>query len=252
MEGVSIIIPVFNKFEITNKCIEHIIAHNNKTSFEIIVVDNGSTDKTPVALSKEKDMTYIRNKSNVGLSKAYNHAVKEAQYDTYCFMHNDVFVYEEDRTARIRDFILSMPDAGVVGLYGAKTMRKDGGFRGKTIVHSKMNSPSIKRPFEKAAVVDGLLLATSRTVFESIGGFNEDFTIHYYDKDLSMRALKSRFMNYVLSTPFEHLIASTRKHIESDDIIREEAREHFIRIWGASLPADVSTQWQKLLYALKF
>ena len=101
----------------------------------------------------------------------------------------------------------------MVGLYGAKTLRRDGSFRGKTIVHSKKGSPST-RTLERVAVVDGLLMATQGTVFKKIGGFNELFPIHYYDKDISLRFLKNNFDNYILPISFEHRCATTRKEIE--------------------------------------
>ncbi len=258
MEGVSIIIPVFNKLEITQKCISHIKEFNKKCTFEIIIVDNGSTDETQQFFSSlpfnsplikggyRGVITYIRNEKNLGLSKAYNQASKVAKCNIFCFMHNDVFVFEENWMDKIRNFIIKTPNAGVVGLYGAKTMRIDGSFRGKTIVHSKKHNPSIHKPFEKVAVVDGLLMAMHRSVFEKAGGFNEVFSIHYYDKNISLRVLKNNFMNYVLNISFEHRCATTRRDIKKDTEIRDEAQKQFIEIWRDFLPADVSTIIEKL------
>ncbi len=142
MEKASIIIPVFNKVETTLKCIDTIRRFNKNSLFEIMIIDNGSTDETQRVfssppfnspLSKGGNMgvvTYIRNIENPGLSKTYNNAAKLAKYNILCFMHNDVFVYEENWISKISDFIYKMPNAGIVGLYGAKTMRKDGRFKG--------------------------------------------------------------------------------------------------------------------------
>jgi len=68
MEGVSIIIPVFNKLEITRKCIDHIREFNKNYAFEIIIADNGSTDEIPDVLSNDKDIIYIRNQENLGIA----------------------------------------------------------------------------------------------------------------------------------------------------------------------------------------
>lgn len=250
MEGVSIIIPVLNKLEMTENCINHIKKFNTKCIYEIIVFDNGSTDSTQEVLSNNKGIVYIRSHENLGLSKAYNFSYQRARYDVLCFMHNDVFVYEEGWIDRIRSFISQTPKAGIVGLYGAKTIRKDGSFRGKTIIHSKRYSPSIKKAFEKVAVVDGLLIAVKKDAFEKITGFNEEFSIHYYDKDISMRAMKNNFDNYVLNIPFEHFTASTRKKLADENKIRGWAQKRFVEIWSNLLPFDVSTWKEKVSYML--
>lgn len=250
-EGVSVIVPVFNKLEVTQKCIDHLRAHNAGDAFELIIIDNGSTDNTQDVLSKKSDIVYIRNEENLGLSKAYNRAGKAAHYDTFFFMHNDVFINEKDWIAKIRGFILSHPEAGVVGLYGAKTLRKDGGFRGKTIVHSLREQPSIKRPFERVAVIDGMFMALRASVFKEIGGFNEAFPIHFYDKDISLRARKQGFVNYVLNVPCEHQCASTRSQIKNDTQIRDEAERKFVEMWAEALPASEETVLERIAHIWK-
>lgn len=235
----------------TLKCVSAVKEYNRDSNFEIIVFDNGSTDSTPEVLSKDNKILYIRSGKNLGLTRAYNMSVKRAEGGIFCFMHNDVFVLEDNWILKISHFLNILPNAGVAGLYGAKTIRKDGSFRGKTIVHAKKGSSSIKNPCEKVAVVDGLLLVVKKNIFETIGGFNEAFTIHFYDKDISMRALKNNFMNYVLNIPFEHLCSATRKDISDDKNIRQEANNKFIEIWGSFLPADVASWKEKITYFLK-
>lgn len=252
MEGVSLIIPVFNKSDITRRCIDQIKKLNRRSDFEIIVVDNGSTDETPSMLSKDHSIVYIRNAENLGISKACNLAGGRARYDVLCFMHNDVFVYEEEWTSKIRQFILRHSGTGVVGLYGAKTLRKNGSFRGKTIVHSKKDRPAIAKAFERVATIDGLFMAMRKSVFEDIGGYNELFPIHYYDKDISLRAVKHDFDNYIINMPFEHECGSTRKQIRDENQVREEARGIFIGIWEGFLPVDVNSLREKLGYLLGF
>jgi glycosyltransferase involved in cell wall biosynthesis len=258
MEGLSIIIPVFNKIGTTLKCIDSIRDHNRNAVYEIIIVDNGSTDETQgVFLKKDQNqenpskMTYIRNDQNLGVSKALNIGADAAGYDALCFMHNDVFVLRENWTVEIAGFISKTPDAGVVGLYGAKTLRKDGTFRGKTIVHAENSGPAMNRPVEKVAVVDGLLMAMHKKVFQKSGGYCDGFSVHYYDKDISLRAYKNGFVNYVLNIPFEHVCAATRAQIPDEDSIRDEAQEIFREVWSVYLPLDVSSWKDRISYTVK-
>lgn len=249
MEGLSIIIPVFNKMETTLRCIQSICEENASALYEIVIVDNGSTDGTQAFFSGEdnKKIIYIRNPENLGVSKALNTGVARAQYPTLCFMHNDVIVHEKNWTVSIREFITAHPDAGVVGLYGAKTVREDGSFRGKSIVHGKKDGPSMKKPFETVAVVDGMLMAMKKPVFEQVGGFSDDYIVHFYDKDISLKVMiTGNYANYVLNIPFEHVCAATRTDISDDDRIRDEAKDKFLGMWADSLPVDVTTWREKI------
>ncbi|KPK02762.1 MAG: hypothetical protein AMK71_01180 [Nitrospira bacterium SG8_35_4] len=280
MEGLSIIIPVFNKIETTLNCIQSISEANTESVYEIIIVDNGSSDQTqevferdmnvipakagiqkkgldpPVkpendALRNDKHpgtITYIRNPENLGVSKALNIGAAASRHSILCFMHNDVIVHKKNWTLSIAEFINNNPNAGVVGFYGAKTIREDGSFRGKSIVHSKKGSPSMSKPFDAVAVVDGMLMAMKKSVFEKVRGFADDFIVHFYDKDISLKAIKGKFENYVLNVPFEHMCAATRTAIKDDDRIRDEAKEKFLEIWAEALPVDVTTWQEKIRY----
>jgi len=265
MEGISIIIPVFNKIDTTLHCVRSIAERNKGTAYEMVVVDNGSTDRTEEVFSKDigagaalnsprelpERITYIRHPVNRGVSKALNAGARAARGDIFCFMHNDVFVQEDNWTALIETFLKDHEEAGVVGFYGAKTIRRDGSFRGKSIIHSKKGSPSINRPYEAVAVVDGLLLAVRRDVFERIGGFSDEFIVHFYDKDISLKSRAGRFVNYVLNVPFDHLCAATRTDIPDDDRIRDEAKEQFLKKWADTLPVDVTTWRDRMGYIIR-
>lgn len=250
MEKVSIVIPVYNKVDITLRCIEHIRRTNDPASFELVIADNGSSDATQDALTKDSGIVYIRNRENLGIARACNEAAGLAHHGTFCFMHNDVYVWQQDWVSRLAGFIATTQDAGVVGLYGAKVLRRDGSFRGRSIVHAKKDVPVMRLPFTKVAAVDGLLLAMSRRVLEHTGGFDERFSIHYYDKDISMRAMDRGFSNYVLNLPFEHASASTRKQVKGEDAIREEAQERFAALWQGQLPVSTLSLPEKLRLAL--
>jgi GT2 family glycosyltransferase len=172
-------------------------------------------------------------------------------------MHNDVFVYEDNWVSTLSEFICKTQDAGIVGLYGAKTMSKDGRYLRR--VHrkvyrrdtSKRDAPYVFGRVERVGVVDGQLISVHRDVLEKIGGFNEELTIHYYDIDISMKALKNKKNNYVLAFPFEHLRGTTRKNIPGDKKIMEELRSRFMEMWYTSLPVDVTNWKGKISYMLR-
>lgn len=260
MEGVSIIIPVFNKIETTQRCVDSITGHNKNRPLEVVIVDNGSTDETQAVFAgriglkpppASGQITYIRNSENLGIAMACNIGARAARYDVLCFMHNDVFIFKNDWSDEIQGFISTTANSGIAGLYGAKTLRREGSFRGRTIVHAKKGCPAMKTHHEKVAVVDGMLMSMKKIVFDTIGGFCEDFPVHFYDKDISLRAVRKGFDNYVLNIPFEHHCGSTRGQIKGDDAIRDTAQKRFVEIWKDFLPADVTTLRERIRYLLR-
>ncbi len=90
MKMLSIIIPVHNQMEYTQACIESIQA--NTMDYEIIVIDNGSTDGTQL-ISKAGDFgydLYIRNEENLGFPKAVNQGIEAAKGDVIAILNNDL------------------------------------------------------------------------------------------------------------------------------------------------------------------
>lgn len=90
---VSIVIPVFNRLDCTQPCIEAIFACTPELPYEIILVDNGSTDGTPAYLETLTDPIHVlRNPVNRGFACACNQGAAAAQGDHLIFLNNDTEV----------------------------------------------------------------------------------------------------------------------------------------------------------------
>ena len=72
---VSIVIPVYNNFEVTKKCIDSINKTNLKTSYEIIIADDGSTDETQNIENYYNNVKLIKTPKNLGFLLNVNNAV---------------------------------------------------------------------------------------------------------------------------------------------------------------------------------
>lgn len=94
---VSIIVTTWNSFDLTKQCINS-IKKNTILPFELILVDNGSKDKSIEKLEKEfsdlKNLKIIKNKVNKGFPFALNQGYKEAKGDYVVHLNNDAFVTE--------------------------------------------------------------------------------------------------------------------------------------------------------------
>lgn len=87
----SIIIPCFNNLRYTRECIEH-LTRNTKTPYELIVVDNGSTDGTAAYVKKNTKARLIENRDNLGFAKAINQGMRAARGEFMVWLNNDVIV----------------------------------------------------------------------------------------------------------------------------------------------------------------
>jgi hypothetical protein len=110
---LSIIIVSFNTRELLLSCLESILKTVKKSSYEIIVVDNGSSDGTVDALLRTswKNLVVIANKENLGFSKANNIGVKRAKSRYILFLNPDTLVFEGTIDGMV-EFMDSQKDAG--------------------------------------------------------------------------------------------------------------------------------------------
>jgi GT2 family glycosyltransferase len=84
-------------------------------SFEVIYVDNGSTDDTLTMISGSfPKAKVIANEENLGFCKAANQGARIANSRYYCFLNDDTVVLD-DAVARLADFLDQTPQAGAVG-----------------------------------------------------------------------------------------------------------------------------------------
>ena len=86
----SIVILTFNKIDYTIKCIESIRKYTSLGSYEIIVVDNASTDGTKEWLKAQGDIIKIFNKENLGFPKGCNQGIEIATGNEILLLNNDV------------------------------------------------------------------------------------------------------------------------------------------------------------------
>ena len=103
-EGLaSIIVPVHNRLDLTRLCIEAIRKCTPEGSYELIVIDNGSTDATPEYLAQVGAIA-VRFPENRGIAVAWNEGIRRAKGRYLVFLHNDVLVSPGWLKAILRPF----------------------------------------------------------------------------------------------------------------------------------------------------
>lgn len=111
---VSIIIINYNTYELTCNCIQSIAKHTS-VSYEVILVDNASTECNP-DLFKEKFpfIKLVKNPLNNGFAAGNNLGIKYAEGDVILLLNSDTYL-EEDAISKTESWLAAKPDIGVVG-----------------------------------------------------------------------------------------------------------------------------------------
>jgi len=110
MEKVSIIIPAYNKAELTVKTVDSVLKQTYP-NIEILVVDDGSTDNTREVLSSYQDKIRYIYKENGGASSARNFGIKKAKGEFIGFVDCDD-LYARDKVELSVTYLKKNPDFG--------------------------------------------------------------------------------------------------------------------------------------------
>lgn len=197
---ISIVILTYNRSDL----IDHRLTELGRLPLaderaEIVVLDNGSTDGTPLVLLSAKQnfdrrgilMRYERNEQNIGFARGFNLAVGLADSGEIVLLSNDVAVHG--------NFIPAVKEALSI--------------RDRIVAREVVSRPAGWNVFggEIFPWPNGYFLAMERSVWDQLGGFDGDFYPHdYEDVDLGYRALKGQIDLIELSAlPVEHLVAQT-------------------------------------------
>ncbi|MDR1847311.1 MAG: glycosyltransferase [Bacteroidales bacterium] len=114
----SVVICTFNREDLIEKCLTHLAEQTDK-EFEVIIVNNNSTDKTGEIcqsfIEKHKELNFrIVLETKVGLCSARNRGLKEAKGDYVIYIDDDAFAHI-DYISNLRNFINLYPHARVCG-----------------------------------------------------------------------------------------------------------------------------------------
>jgi GT2 family glycosyltransferase len=188
----------------------------------------------------------------VGLIQALNQGWRMSRGAYCCFLHNDTEMLESRWLEKLM-LACDRDGAGLAGLYGAKRLRRDGRYVGRTIVHSLDERPALNRERTEVAAVDGVCLFLPRTLLARLGGFDETYGFfHGYDRDLSFQVREAGLRCMVVNAPFRHRGGGTRESEEAQAQIgddrskRRAALHHFAEKWRHRLPSDVRPPRERL------
>ncbi|GGA04348.1 glycosyltransferase [Okeania sp. KiyG1] len=185
---ISIIIILYNRAEVTLSCLYSLL-RNPFQSFELILVDNNSTDTTRQLLQQINGAKIILNHQNLHYLLGCNQGSKIAQGNYLLFLNNDAQILGNSIPSAL-DTIKSSDDIGAVG---GKLILPDGTLQeagsiiwqdGTCLGYGRGNSPTAPEYQFKRTVdyCSAAFLLTRRDLFLQLGGFDEDYQPAYFEE----------------------------------------------------------------------
>lgn len=194
--AASIVIPLFNRAELTADCWDA-LCRTGLSGCEVIFVDNASSDATADflgGLAATPDVTVLRNENNEGFAKACNRGARAARGGATVFLNNDTVV----RDNWLPPLLAELADHPGTGVAGSKLLYPDGRVQHAGVCVNRWNIPyhifcgvspddprvNQRRPFP---MVTGACLAVRTHEFLELGGFDEGYVNGHEDVDLCLR-----------------------------------------------------------------
>lgn len=227
LPSVSVVIPVFNKAELTLQCLRA-LRDSDEVPFEIIVVDNGSTDSTQHDIQGSTeflDIKYIRNEVNANFSGACNQGAAEATGDIIVFLNNDTIPFKDWLSPLVKELL--NPEVAVVGsklIFPDNTIQHAGvAFMRETRFpyhpYSRMSAdmPEVNHRRE-LQVVTGACLAIRKKDFFQFGQFNPEYKNGGEDIELCLKARHAgRKVVYQPASVLIHLESQSPGRLDNND-----------------------------------
>lgn len=207
---LSIITLTYNKIEYTKQFIESLYRYTK--DFELIIVDNGSTDETVNYIkSLEKDnIKLIVNNKNLGFSKGNNQGLEIATGEYIGFLNNDILLYPN--WFEECEKVFEKENVGFISprhlhSYFTQTNKK------KYIKYFNKSKKTLKyeKSFDECVFS---CVITKRAVINNIGNYDENYTPAFFeDDDLKYRAIEKGYGVFVCNTVcFFHFGSVTSKN----------------------------------------
>ncbi|KQT24061.1 glycosyl transferase family 2 [Chryseobacterium sp. Leaf405] len=225
----SIIIVNYNTKVITNNCIDSIISKTQDVKYEIILVDNGSTDGSKEHFEKRKDIRYIYVHENLGFGKANNLGSRYA-IGEFLFLLNSDTILIENSVKILLDFFKINNNKLNIGVLGAilcdenlNKLNTAGSFpkvkfyisdylnlffKTRLNTYQEINFSNIT----KVDMVSGADMFLKRELFLQVNGFDEKFFLYFEETDLQKRIFNLSKVNYIINqTKIIHLEGASSK-----------------------------------------
>jgi GT2 family glycosyltransferase len=215
---VSIIIPTRDGLALLKQCLDSIFAHTLYQNFEIIIVDNGSvrpeTLKYFDEVSQRPNVRVLRDELPFNFSALNNRAARVATGEFLCLLNNDIEVISPDWLNEMVS-LANLPHAGAVGAclwYPNDALQHGGVVLGLGGIAGHMHHMMQRGHYgyfgravamQNLSAVTAACLVVKKSVYDEVGGLEEELAVAFNDVDFCMKLLKAGYRN--IWTPYAEL-----------------------------------------------
>ena len=267
---VSIIIVNYNTKELTKNCVESIFARTSGVSYEVILVDNSSTDGSKEHFENESRIKYIYSEENLGFGRANNLGLKYVTGKYVFFLNSDTILLNN----AIKEFFDWMEgqleSIGACGSLLYDTERQP--------MHSYANLMGIcffirvflefyhlvsinwlpdsnKTYPTKVGYITGADLFVRKSVIDRYGAFDPEFFMYYEETEMQYRWTKHGIEIWCIDTPkIIHLQGSSQKNNAIGDQSMNSIRSFVNNFRSSYIYIGKTLPWYKrvIIYTMNF
>ena len=233
---VSIIIPSKDNLEVYERCIVTLFEKTKYKNFEVITIDNGSTDvkrKGYERIANQYGVQYYYEPMNFNFSKMCNIGAEKAEGAYLLFLNDDIEIINEEWLGRM----LGQAMLSHVGAVGAKLLYPNSNNiqhtgvinleQGPVHCFVNMSDEPIycfarnKLDFNYSAVT-GACLLVNKEKFEQVNGFEEELPVAYNDVDLCFKLIEQGYYNVVRNDAVLYHHESVSRGYDNEDAAKME------------------------------
>ena len=237
MSSCDIIIPVWNRKEDLNACVDS-IEKNTQYSHRLLIVDNGSGPETASYIDNLKktqgeNLQLIRNEENLGFIKAVNKGIKASLAEYVCLLNNDTIV----TPGWLEEMVALIEKHTSIGIVNPSSNGLGQNLpEGVTPNEYALKSKSQNGQFVELGSAFGFCMLMKRKLFSEIGLFDEIYGMgNFEDTDFSLRAKEKGYKSVrALASYVYHKESSSFKLCRSFNKDFEKNKKIFESKWGAT------------------
>ena len=214
MPDLSIVIVNWNSGDLLIKCLQSIAMYVTRYSYEVLLVDNASTDNSLELINENfPELTVLVSKNNIGFSAGNNLALSQCS-GKYVLLLNPDTVLIEDVIGKLIDFMNLNPSVGAIG---PKLLNSDGTNQTSTAGSFPFLSNVVKEVFGLSKLfphsqitkgiylrsepssplevdwISGACLLVRNNIIQQIGGLDEKFFLYFEDQEWCNRIKKAEY-----------------------------------------------------------
>lgn len=206
---VSVIIVNYNTYALTSACIQSIIDYTEGISYEIIVVDNSSTDGSKEKLEIDRRIRYIYSKKNGGFGYGNNLGMKVANGNFFFLLNSDTLLLNN----AVGEFFKYAKSHNPKTIYGCYLQGDDGSYRDsffyfpaftikdfiKRIVKPHNYQPDYTN--REVECICGADMFIPRQAIDEAGMFDENIFLYGEEGELQYRMMKKGYRRMLINSP---------------------------------------------------